>query len=220
MSEILRRREIILFISGIIGGLMIFEYFFIVPAARDAASIIRSWVVIISQFALILGVIAAFRVHASHIRRRTRGQWPFSLWLIVLTIFLVIAGLAVTPTGDVTPIHPYGWVFEYVWVSLDTTLYAITGFYIFSGAYRAFRARNIEAAILIVTGIVVMLRNAPIGGAIWSGFPIFGDWLQFQGQVPGMTALMVAGGIGLLAFGLRTLIGMERGYYGEVRAER
>jgi len=208
MSNVLRRREIILFITGIVGGLNLFEYFFAVKEAAAVASTIRTWVVVISAFALGLGIITAFRVHISHVKRKTKGQWPFSIWLMGFFVLLTLIGLWNTK------FIVYDWTFKYVYVALSTTLYAITGFYIFSAAYRAFRARNIEAAILIVSGVLILLRNAPIGEAIWTGFPILGEWVLMKGQVGGMRTLTFVAAVGLVAFGIRTLLGMERGYYG------
>jgi len=208
MSNVLRRREIILFITGVVGGLNLFEYFFAVKEVAAVASTIRTWVVIISAFALGLGIITAFRVHISHVKRKTKGQWPFSIWLMGFFVLLTLIGL--WNTNFIV----YDWTFKYVYVALSTTLYAITGFYIFSAAYRAFRARNIEAAILIVSGALILLRNAPIGEAIWKGFPILGEWVLMKGQVGGMRTLTFVAAVGLVAFGIRTLLGMERGYYG------
>ena len=65
----------------------------------------------------------------------------------------------------------------------------------------------------ILSGIFVMLANAPIGQAIWSGFPTIGNWLNNSGQIPAMRAFLITGALGLLAFGLRALLGKERGFY-------
>jgi hypothetical protein len=113
----------------------------------------------------------------------------------------------------------YDWFFRYVYTPLGQTLYPITGFYIFSACYRAFRARNIDAALLLIAGCFVILTNAPIGGAIWSGFPIIGRWMLDFGQVPGMRTFQIIGAMGMLAYGFRALLGKERGFYGEVAGE-
>jgi cation transport ATPase len=161
-----------------------------------------------AAFALGLGVITTFRVHLSHIEKRTKGQWIFSIWTIGLFVLLAL-------TGVINPkIIVYDWTFTYVYTALSTTLYATTGFYIFSAAYRAFRARNLEAAILIISGVLILLRNAPIGEVIWSGFPVLGEWVLMKGQVGGMRTLTFVAAVGLIGFGIRTLLGMERGYFG------
>ena len=213
MSEILRRKEILLLISGITAGVMFFDYFFIEPVVQSTATILRSWCVIIFSFALGLGLFAALRVHLSRISRRQKGLWPMSIWLIVFTAIMVIAGLTVTPMGATVGL--YGWLFEYWWVPLTSAAYAITGFYIFSACYRAFKARNIDAAILIIAGVFVMLTNAPVGASIWSGIPVIGRWILDIGQIPAMRTISFTGGLGLILFGFRTLLGWERGTLGE-----
>jgi len=213
MSEILRKKEILLLISGIAAGVMIFDNFFIEPVVQSTATIIRSWCVIIFSFALGLGLFAALRVHLTRISRRQKGLWPMSIWLIVFMVIMIIAGLTVTPIGGTVGL--YGWLFENWWVPLTSAAYAITGFYIFSACYRAFKARNIDAAILIIAGVFVMLTNAPVGASIWSGIPVIGRWILDIGQIPGMRTITFTSGLGLIAFGFRTLLGWERGFLGE-----
>jgi len=208
MSNILKKREIILFLTGIVGGMNIFEYFFAVKPIADASTVVRNWAVIISTFALGLGILNAIRIHSGHIRRKTKNQWPFSVFLLVYFVVLTVIGL--WNTGFIV----YDWSFKYVYTSLSSTFYALTGFYIFSAAYRAFRARSVEASILILSGVLIMLRNAPIGEAIWGGFPILGEWVLMNGQLGGMRTLALVGGVGLIGFGIRTLLGLERGFYG------
>jgi len=208
MSSIFRKREVILFVTGIVGGINLFEYFFAVKPVADAATIVRNWAIIVSIFALGLGIFNAVRIHSGHIRRRTKNQWPFSVFLLVYFVLLTIIGL--WSTQNVI----YDWSFKYVYTSLSSTFYALTGFYIFSACYRAFRARSVEATILIVSGALIMLRNAPIGEVIWKGFPIIGEWVLMQGQLGGMRTLALVGGVGLIFFGFRTLLGLEKGYYG------
>jgi hypothetical protein len=217
MSEVLRRKEIILLICGFVAGMMVFEYFFVVPPVREFASMIRGWCIIISAFALGLGVFVTLRINLSRIRRRQKGIWPLSIWLIVSMVIMTVAGLTAKPIG--AQVGLYGWIFTHVYTSLGATAYAITGFYIFSAAYRAFRARNIEAGLLIVGGIFVMLTNAPVGAVIWGGFPIFGRWLLDVGQIPCMSIILITAALGLLAFGLRTILGWERGFYAETGEE-
>lgn len=217
MSELLRKKEIVLLICGFVAGVMIFEYFFIVPAVRSFASMIRGWCIVISAFALALGVFATLRINLSRIRRRQEGIWYMSAWLIVCMVVMAVAGLTVKPVG--AQVGVYGWIFEHVYTSLGATAYAITGFYIFSAAYRAFRARSFEASLLIGAGVFVMLTNAPVGAVIWGGFPIVGRWLLDVGQIPCMTVILITAALGLLAFGLRTILGWERGFYAETAEE-
>jgi len=221
MSEIYKR-ELVFLVTGIVAIFMMLSIFFI-PAKPEPGSILdilkngvtqlQTWALIIQLMAIGLGEINLVQVHYRHISRRS-ATWIYSGWFMILFAFLLLLGLYKVATG--IELYPYTWTFANVYVALGTTLYAITGFYIFSAAYRAFRARNIDAAILLIAGIFVLFANAPIGEVIWSGFPLIGNWFNNYGQIPGMRTFTVVGALGLLAYGFRALIGKERGFYSEV----
>ncbi len=208
MATVFRRAEILILISGILTGLILFDYFFPVPGLSDAVGVVNTWAAGVSAFALALGFLSAARIHLYYIQRRIPGRWPFSLWLFILTAVLTVSGLISEES------LPYAWSFKWVLTPLGATLYAITGFYIFSAAYRAFRARSLEAGILLVAGIIVMLGNTTSGELIWNQIPIINEWLQLTGQTPAMRALLFTASLGLVIFGFRVLIGAERGYLG------
>lgn len=216
MSEI-HKRELVFVVAGIVAAVMIVTYFFDIPVLSGVASQFQVWALIIQLMAIGLGAINLLRLNLRHIQRKTEGIWVFSAWFMVLFAIMMLLGLVGLATGSENAI--YYWVFVNVYTSLSTTLYALTGFYIFSAAYRAFRARNIDAAILLIAGIFVILTNAPVGAVIWKGFPIIGGWFNISGQVPAMRTFTITGALGMLAYGFRTLLGKERGFYGEVAQE-
>ena len=215
MSEIYKR-ELVFIVTGIVALIMMLSYFFNIPGitGKDGvAAQLQTWALVIQLMAIGLGAINLVMVHWRQINRKTEMR-IYSAWFMVLFAFLLLLGLYKVVSG--VELYPYTWIFSNVYVSLGTTLYAITGFYIFSAAYRAFRARNIDAALLLIAGIFVLLANAPIGEVIWGGFPLLGNWLNNYGQIPGMRIFTVVGALGLLAYGFRALIGKERGFYSEV----
>jgi hypothetical protein len=218
MSQIYKR-EMVFIVTGVVALVMILDYFFGknipgISGAGNISSTLQTWALIIQLMAIGLGAINLIQVHYRQISRKT-NMAVYSAWFIGFFALLLLLGFYKLATG-VEP-YPYTWIFANVYVSLGATLYAITGFYIFSAAYRAFRARNIDAAILLIGGIFVLLANAPIGEVIWGGFPLIGNWFNNVGQVPGMRTFTVVGALGLLAFGFRALIGKERGFYSEVQ---
>jgi hypothetical protein len=211
MAEVLRRKEIITAIPIIITIIMFVEYFFNVPGINTIAENLRTWAVVISNIALGLGVINLVRTHSRHVQRRTPDRWFFSICCLLSFVVVTIFGLISTSSQG------YQWAFTYIYTPLGQTMYATTGFYIFSSAYRAFRARNVDAAMLLIAGCFVVLTNAPIGEVIWSGIPIIGTWIMENGQVPAYRIFTMTAGFGLLAYGFRVILGKERGFYGELR---
>jgi len=218
MSQIYKR-ELVFVLTGVVALVMMLEYFFgkNIPGlsgATGAASQLQVWALIIQLMAIGLGAINLVQVHYRHITRKT-NMAIYSAWFMVFFAFLLLLGFYKLATGFEP--YPYTWIFANVYTALSSTLYAITGFYIFSAAYRAFRARNIDAAILLIGGIFVLLANAPIGEVLWSGFPLIGNWFNNVGQIPGMRTFTVVGALGLLAFSFRALLGKEKGFYSEAQ---
>jgi hypothetical protein len=216
MSQVYKR-ELVFIVTGIVALVMMLDYFFgkNIPGLSGSGGIsgqLQTWALIIQLMAIGLGAINLLQVHYRQISRKT----PMAIYSITFMVFfalLMLLGFYKLFTG-VEP-YPYTWVFANVYTSLGTTLYAITGFFVFSAAYRAFRARNVDAAVLLIAGCFVLLANAPIGEVLWSGFPLVGNWFNNVGQIPGMRAFTVVGALGLLAYGFRALIGKERGFYSE-----
>jgi hypothetical protein len=217
MSSIVKR-ELVQGIAIIVAVIMFADFFLGWPVVKAGAATLQTWASVITNIALGLGVINILSSNSKQVMNRTKGTWPFSLWLIVLFAITFLLGLAgYISTGVAENNFTYNWLFNNVYVSLGQTLYAITAFYIFSAAYRSFKARTLDATVLLVAGLLVLLTNAPLGEAIWGGFPVMGRWLLDFGQVPSMRTFLIVGALGLLAYGFRALLGKEPGFFGEVR---
>lgn len=211
MSQMLKR-EVVYVITGIVTVVMFLEYFFFLES-QAWAEMIRTWTIIIYNISLGLGAVRLTMAHTMNVQRK-RENWAFSGILLAGLAIMLITGLAgYFMTGQQTNNAIYNWLFNWVYTPLGATLYPITGFYIFSAAYRAFRARNIDAALMLIAGCFVILSNAPVGEAIWVGFATVGEWFRFTGQVPGMRTFALVGTLGMIAYGFRALLGKERGFY-------
>ncbi|MBM3458750.1 MAG: hypothetical protein FJX77_09495 [Armatimonadetes bacterium] len=120
----------------------------------------------------------------------------------------------------------YTLLFQGLYRSMDATMFSILAFYIVSAAYRAFRIKSREAAVLMVTAIIVMLGQVPLGQALTNWIPIespiaglrLEQISQFVlGQINGPVQRAIGFGIGLggLAMALRIWLSLERGTYFE-----
>lgn len=203
------RRELPIAIAFIVGVLVIVSFFFSSKPLTNAAQTVQNWGIIVAAFALGLASVNLIQVHVKRIARGKGLDWLYSGSLIVSMLGMAILGIVKGPTYKT-----YQFWFDALFVPGQATVYAMTGFFIASAAYRAFKVRNVESAILLVSAAVLMLANVPIGEKMWSGIPTVGKWLMDIPNLAGQRGMLIGAGIGGIASGLRVLLGIERSYLG------
>jgi predicted membrane protein len=204
--SILRGRQVPVTIMLVTGVVVILGYFFDISIISTASSELQTWSVIISTFAMGLGFINLIGFHIPRVQNRKEREWWLSLWLLIMLAITLVTGF-MSPWAD----HPYfSYIFQTVNKPLGGSMYAILAFFITSAVYRAFRARNIDATLLLIAGVFTMLQKAPIGGAIWPGFNTIGSWFLNVPNSAGMRGIIIGAALGVVALGLRTLMGAER----------
>ncbi len=113
------------------------------------------------------------------------------------------------PSGRV-----YLWMYDHVFYPCNATMFALLAFFIASAAFRAFRARNTEAALLLGAAILVMIGRVPVGAYLHDWFPLISDWIVDIPNNAGRRAIMMGAALGAIVTGLRVILGMERSHLG------
>ena len=214
------KRQVPLVLCFVFGIVMIFTRFSPHANSQELYQGILNWALIIEPFALVLAVVTLIQVHLSRIRRRTE-YWQYSIVVFAGMITMVVIGI---PFGIE---HPgFQWLFEYVQVPMDATMFSLLAFFIASAAYRAFRARTFEATLLLVAALIVMIGNVPIGDRIWNIFTSWIPWLpenatswarQWILDNPNLAArrgIILGVGLGVISQSIRIILGIERSYLG------
>jgi len=211
MSNLLKRVEIPIILTIICTLLQVIPYYVEFKPLDDAANTVNLWVILIVAWATFIGPLSLLQVHGKAVQKRGKG-WYFSVVVLVCTIVMSIVGLPIAEIGLGTTNAVYQWLFTYGQTPLSGTMYGIIAFFITSAAYRSFRAKNIEATIVLVAGLAMVLYNAPVFTAAWPGFRTIGQWIY---DVPNMAtnrAVTIGAALGAIALAVRTLMGIERGY--------
>ncbi len=180
-----------------------------VGRAIDLPGRMDNFYVLVTAGAFLMGAIGLTRLHVGNIIGRKK-DWIHSIVLVGSLWGYFIYGLFVTCT------HPfYQKIYNTTVIQARSSILGLLSFYIASSAYRAFRARNVDGAILLVVGALVMMANIPLGELISPAFPAIGDWIISIPTSAMQRGLQLCIGIGGLAVALRILLMLETAHLGQ-----
>lgn len=170
---------------------------------------IANWGRVITPFVFVLAVMTLIQTHWTRIQRRTE-YWQYSFVVFAGMIAMAVAGV---PYG---PQHPtFAWLFNNVQVPMEATMFSLLAFFISSAAYRAFRARTFEATLLLVTAVIVMMGNVPVGDLIWpEAASNARQWILDNPNLSARRGIIIGVSLGAISQSIRIILGIERSYLG------
>lgn len=103
----------------------------------------------------------------------------------------------------------YSLLFDGIFTSLGSAMFSLLGFYIASAAYRAFRIRTAESALMTLAAIVVMLGQIPFGMWLWHGLPEARLWLLTVPNSAAFRAIKIGAAVAGLVMAFRMWFSIE-----------
>lgn len=238
------KRELPLIITALTGIIIIINYF-LPELTGKITQIVRNWVIVISSFATILGILNLVIISL----RKTLE--PITHWddrianiiLISSLILTIIIGMIynVVPKKDyvfkvlldntgLIPLITFQVamvdtnifntvIFYSIYNPLSAAMFSLLAFFIASASYRAFRARNLEATLLLLAASIVILGRVPIGDYIF-GFiglkvSVISEYITAVINAAAQRAILIAVGIGTIIISLKLLFGIEKAHLGK-----
>ena len=229
------KRLVPMIITAVVGVVLIISFF--VPMTKSWGETATTWFGVIAAVAFVLGGGNLLKVHLKKTSDRSEG-WGYSLIILGTFLLTLVVGLlkvGVTPTvmnpnlawaGDFQQSESaFGWAYEYAFKPLTSTMFAMLAFYVASAAFRAFRAKNFEAILLLGTAFVILL------GRTFAGFWLT-NWIPKDGPFSGLRieelsvyvmqvfntagtrAIIIGIALGIAATSLKILMGLDRSYLG------
>jgi hypothetical protein len=207
------RTQVPLIITFITGFLIIVGFFVPRDPIGEIQAIFLKWYLIIAGFTMIVGLITLARVHIRKIVKRAQG-FGYSLVLVIAMVStLILCFYSGIRYGELSKVGtPFMWYYLHIFTPLSATMFSLLAFFIASAAYRAFRARNLEATLLLIAGALVMLGRVPVGKMIWDKLPIIADWIMEIPQMAAKRGIIIGIALGMVVTSLRIILGIERTY--------
>lgn len=203
MSLLLRRKDVILTIVAFCFGLAVVPYFFEIPTINTYSDKLVKIVAVIVSASFTISLYAQTRRNIVMVKQR-RGGWPYQGLQLILVYLMIGLGLILGQTSD-----PYKWLIDAFVKSCSTVLYSIPTFYMISAGARAFRARNLQSSLLLLSAALVLLAQAPMT-ELYFGWPAgirayFGDtFAMTTGRI-----FSIGLSVSAIVLGVRTLLGKE-----------
>ena len=221
------RREIPIAITFVVGIVFALAYFIPRWPFNQFEVQFGDWFGIIAAFAIWLGALNLMEISAIKVMRK-KPDYGYAIIIIISFLIMVFFGFYEGFKGLFAEVQysyrdagtGFNWMYLYVYSALSATMFALLAFFVASASYRAFRARNLEATLLLVAAFFVMLGRVPVGDLLTGWLPsgyMMSDWANWIMSVPntaGQRAIMIGIALGLVSTSLRIILGLERTYLG------
>lgn len=184
------------------------DYYIASTTLRDVSTNLQNWGSLLIAFTVYVACGMTLMNNINQFNKRAEN-WYFAGLMPVIFIVYTIFGLIVTPS-DIN----YAFVVNNVVNVIYGTLSSTTAFFSVSAAYRAFRARNWNAVIMLTIFLVTVFGNMSLGMAMFPGIDALRDWINTIPASAGLRALVITSCVGLIGFGIRMILGHEKGYFG------
>ncbi len=204
------QRTLPVLITFVFGVALVLQYYVPHPASEGFLQEMSVWNQIIAGFAIVLGVGSLLSTHYLKIKHQESG-WGYSGVLFVSMFVMFGAGLWAEGKAEGTV---FGWLYDYVLVALQGTMFSLLAFFVASAAYRAFRARSLEATILLGAAVIVMAGRVPLGEYLLPGIGQISDWIMNVPNTAAQRGILIGVSLGGIAISIKIIFGIERAHLG------
>ncbi|MAM04570.1 MAG: hypothetical protein CMD06_01245 [Flavobacteriales bacterium] len=166
------KRQLAIIVMMSMGFLALSGYFLNFSTLREFTDKdAPQWYMIIAGFAAFLGCLNLLQIHLQKVIRQQKN-WQYSIFTLLGFLIMIVFGFIYKNVSSPWGAHlkdeasSFYWMYNYVYLPLGSTMFALLAFFVASASYRAFRIRNFEATLLLISGVLLMLGRVPIGSII------------------------------------------------------
>lgn len=192
-----------------VGLIVLLGYFLPMEQLVSLRIVLLDWAVILAAVALLVGIGNLFYVHWRKIAQAKSN----SIYSLVLVVSLV---LTLGVVGWFGPTHRFSmWIFNYIQVPIESSLLAILAVLLAYAIARLLHRRlDPFSLVFVATAVIVLLTTAPTFGIDFTALNDLRAWLAQVPAVAGARGILLGIALGIIATGIRVLVGADRPYGG------
>ncbi len=192
-----------------IGIVVLLGYFLQVDLLVNLRIVLLEWATILVAVALLVGVVNLFIVHFRKSAADQQNRINSIVLISSMTITLLVAGWF-------GPTHPYSlWIFNYIQIPVEASLLAILSVVLIYAGVRLLRRKpNLLTIVFIATAVIILLMSGALFGIDIPGMSELRIWIGKVPAVAGARGIVLGVSSGIVAAGLRILMGADRPYGG------
>jgi len=190
-----------------VGIVVLLGYFLQIDLLVNVRIIFLEWATILVGVALLIGVVNLFIVHW----RKATSDGPNRINSITLLGGLTLTLLVVGWFGPTDPVSV--WIFNYIQIPIEASLMALLSVVLIYAGIRLLRRKpNLLTIVFIATAVVILLMSGPLFGIDIPGMAALRIWIGKVPAVAGARGILLGISLGIVAAGLRILMGADRPY--------
>lgn len=190
-----------------VGIVVLLGYFLQIDLLVNVRIIFLEWATILVGVALLIGVVNLFIVHW----RKATSDGPNRINSITLLGGLTLTLLVVGWFGPTDPVSL--WIFNYIQIPIEASLMALLSVVLIYAGIRLLRRKpNLLTIVFIATAVVILLMSGPLFGIDIPGMAALRIWIGKVPAVAGARGILLGISLGIVAAGLRILMGADRPY--------
>jgi len=161
-----------------------------------------------------LGIINLVRVYGYQIVRGRPG-WVNGAVLLLAMVVTIVAGMwGKFGQSDGMASFYDKFLFGGLMNNLSSAMFSLLAFYMASAAYRSFRVKSFEAALMMGAALVIMIGQIPLGYLVTEQAPQARNWTMQWISTPAFRGIAFGAMVAGLAMAIRMWLSLEKTNFG------
>jgi hypothetical protein len=205
-----------------VGVIVLLGYFFGTDSVGESTllGVLRDYflqgAVVVAGVALLVGVFNLTATHAKNMRQGDGAVYSaITVFALLITLLIGTYDLVKTYLQGAPGLQYTRWIFENIQLPVETSLMALVAITLTYAATRLLGRRlNFMSAVFVAVVLILLVGAIPLVASNFDLVATFRQWILSVPAVGGARGILIGVALGIVATGIRILMGTDRPYGG------